>query len=140
LKKRICVIDGRGGGLGQRLVTGLCLHLGHTHDIIGLGINRAAAAAMERAGATRVAAGAQAIVQTVPTVDVILGSLNVVLPGTMLGQVTQDIAAAVLSARAKKVLLPVNRSQVEVVGAEAQTLDRLIAHSVQRVRSIVAPA
>ena len=81
--------------------------------------------------------GPRAIVDTVPTVDVIVTSLNLVLPGSMLGEVTPGIAGAILGARAKKVLLPVNRSRVEVVGAGHITLDRLIVHSVHRVRSIV---
>jgi hypothetical protein len=95
---------------------------------------------MKQAGATRVAVGAKAIVTVVPAAEVILGTLNIVLPGAMLGEITPEIATAILSSGAKKVLLPVNRSQVEVVGSEEQTLDRLITHSLQRVRSLVAAA
>lgn len=86
------------------------------------------------------AVGAKAIVTVVPAAEVILGTLNIVLPGAMLGEITPEIATAILSSGAKKVLLPVNRSQVEVVGSEEQTLDRLITHSLQRVRSLVAAA
>ena len=48
---RVCVIDGRGGGLGSRLVSGLrdTLHL--DCQILALGTNLAAAAAMKEAGA-----------------------------------------------------------------------------------------
>jgi len=124
--------------MGGRLVAGLNLDLGRAYDIIGLGTNEVAAKAMKRAGATRVVVGAKAIAETVHGADVILGTLNVVIPGAMLGEITQEIVTAVLSARAKKVLLPLNRSHVEVVGAEDQKLDRLIATSLQRVRSLVA--
>ena len=73
---------------------------------------------MKQAGACSIGVGTQAIAQTVPTVDVIVTSLNLVLPGSMLGEVTPDIVRAILTARAKKILLPVNRAFMEVVGTE----------------------
>src|SRR5688572_11249401 len=54
-----------------------------------------------------------------------------------LGEVTSDIAEASLAARATKVLLPINRARLEIVGSEDQTLDRLIARSLTRVTSLV---
>jgi hypothetical protein len=58
----------------------------------------------------------------------------------MLGEVTPDIACAILNAKAKKVLLPVNRARMEIVGAEGHTLDALIARSLLRVTSLVSAA
>src|SRR6476469_5149572 len=135
---RVCVIDGRGGGLGRRLVAGLQTTLGRQHKIVALATNAVAAKAMQQAGAWPIGVGTEAIAQTVPTVDVIVTSLNLVLPGSMLGEVTPDIVQAILTARAKKVLLPVNRAYVEVVGTEDQTLDSLIARSLSRVTSFVS--
>lgn len=134
---RVCVIDGRGGGLGSRLVTGLQSELGQGHHIVALGTNTAAAAAMKQAGATQVGVGSRAMADMLPTVDVILTSLNLVLPGAMLGEVTPEIVHAILGARATKVLLPLNRVRVEIVGAEPYTLETLISQSVSRVRSLV---
>jgi hypothetical protein len=134
---RVCVIDGRGGGLGRRLVAGLQTELGRQHNIVALATNAVAAEAMKQAGACAVGVGTEAIAQIVPTVDVIVTSLNLVLPGSMLGEVTPDIVRAILTARAKKVLLPVNRAFMEVVGTEDQTLDSLIAKSLSRVTSFV---
>jgi hypothetical protein len=54
-----------------------------------------------------------------------------------LGEVTSDIAEASLAARATKVLLPINRARLEIVGSEDQTLDALIARSLTRVTSLV---
>jgi hypothetical protein len=136
---RVCVIDGRGGGLGRRLVAGLHRELQGSHRIVGLATNVAAAEAMKQAGAHSVAVGSRAIADTLPTVDVIVASLNLLLPGSMLGEVTPDIVNAVVAARAKKVLLPVNRALVEVVGTEDHTLEALIARSLSRVTSLVAP-
>ncbi|MDF0645405.1 MAG: DUF3842 family protein [Nitrospira sp.] len=134
---RICVIDGRGGGLGRRLVAGLQSQLGDAHQIIGLGTNQAAATAMKAAGAAQVGAGGRAIVATVPTADVILLSLNLVLASATVGDVTPAVVRAILGARAKKVLLPVNQAQVEVVGTEEHKLEHLIARSLRRVQFLV---
>jgi len=109
----------------------------HQDKIVALATNAVAAKAMQQAGAWPIGVGTEAIAQTVPTVDVIVTSLNLVLPGSMLGEVTPDIVQAILTARAKKVLLPVNRAYVEVVGTEDQTLDSLIARSLFRVTSFV---
>ena len=135
---RVGVIDGRGGGLGSRLVAGLRSEFGQAHNIVALGTNRVAAAAMKRAGATQVGVGPHAIAGTLPSVDVIVTSLNFVLSGAMLGEVTPEIVHAILGARATKVLLPLNRVRVEIVGARTGTLDALIAESLSRVRSLVS--
>jgi hypothetical protein len=134
---RMCVVDGRGGGLGKKLIQGLRVHVGWGHEIIALGTNEAATKAMRQAGATRSGTGEEQIKQMIPTVDVILASLNLVLPGAMLGEVTPGIVCAILGAPGRKLLLPINRARVEVVGAEALTLDRLITHTVRRVELLL---
>jgi hypothetical protein len=135
---RVCVIDGRGGGLGSRLVAGLRSELGLAHSIVALGTNRVAAAAMKEAGAAQVGVGPRAIAETVPTVDVIVTSLNLVLSGAMLGEVTPEIVHAILGARATKVLLPLNRVRLEIVSAGSCTLEALITQSLSRVRVLVS--
>jgi hypothetical protein len=93
---------------------------------------------MKQAGATQVGVGPRAIADTLPTVDVIVASLNLVLPGAMLGEVTPEIVRAILGARATKVLLPLNRARVEIVGTRTGTLDALIVQSLSRVRSLIS--
>jgi hypothetical protein len=129
----VCVIDGRGGGLGSRLVSKLQEALSLDCQILALGTNRAAAESMRKAGAEQVASGVDAISRIVPTVDVIVASLNMVLPGTMLGEVTPEVARTILQAKAKKVLLPLNRARVEIVGTEGRTMDMLIDECLSRV-------
>lgn len=134
---RVCVIDGRGGGLGSRLVSGLRETLTLDCQILALGTNFAAAKAMREAGAEQVASGVEAISKLVPTADVIVASLNMVLPGSMLGEVTPEVAKTILEAKAKKVLLPLNRVRVEIVGTEGRTMDTLIDECLSRVRVAV---
>ena len=93
---------------------------------------------MKQAGATQVGVGPRAIADTLPTVDVIVTSLNLILSGAMLCEITPEIVHAILGARATKVLLPINRARVEIVGAGTGTLDALIAQSLSRVRSMIS--
>ncbi len=118
-------------------MTGLRDTLDLDCHIMALGTNLAAAAAMRDAGAEHVASGAEAISKMVPTVDVIVASLNMVLPGAMLGEVTPEVAKTILEAKAKKVLLPMNRVRVEIVGTEGRTMDTLIDECLSRVRVAV---
>lgn len=135
---RLCVIDGRGGGLGKRLIEGLLAHIDQQDVIIiGLGLNETAAQVMWKAGAKFVGVGEQAIQHTVLAADVILASLNVVLPGSMLGEVTPGMADAILRAPGRKLLLPINRAKVEVMGVESQTLESLIQHTLQRIHTLL---
>ncbi|MGH7146529.1 MAG: DUF3842 family protein [Nitrospiraceae bacterium] len=72
--------------------------LGLAHKIVALGTNSLAAVAMKQAGATQVGVGSSAMADTLPTVDVIIFSLNLVLPGAMLDKVTPEIVHAILGA------------------------------------------
>ncbi|MEX5214778.1 MAG: DUF3842 family protein [Nitrospiraceae bacterium] len=134
---RVCIVDGRGGGLGRRLVERLRPLASGGLEIVGVGINVAAARTMLAAGAGRVVAGEAAMRQVLPEADLILGPLSIVLPGSMSGDVTSGMASLVLRVQAKKVLLPLNPYEVEVVGVEGRTLDTLIAGAVRRVRSVL---
>lgn len=125
-RRRLCVIDGMGGGIGALLVQRLQEHYGEVHEIIALGLNVVATAQMLKAGANRGATGENAIVWTVPTVAVILGPLSIILAHAMLGEVTPKIATAIASAPAYKILLPLTQERVEVVGRLAEPLPHLV--------------
>ena len=135
----ICVVDGRGGGLGSRVVEGLREMAADGHAVIGLGLNRVSAEAMKRAGATSIETAPQMIHRRLNGADLIVGTLSLLMPGSMLGEVTPVLVQAVLESPAKKVLLPINKRKVEVVGAEGRTLDALIDHAVQRIAALLRP-
>jgi hypothetical protein len=135
----ICVVDGRGGGLGSRVVEGLREMAADGHAVIGLGLNRVSAEAMKRAGATSIETAPQMIHRRLNGADLIVGTLSLLMPGSMLGEVTPVLVQAVLESPAKKVLLPINKRKVEVVGAEGRTLDALIDHAVQRIAFLLRP-
>ena len=95
--KRICVIDGQGGGIGATLIKCLKEAYGESVELIGLGTNAIASAQMLKAGANRCASGENAIVQTVATADLIAGPVSITWPNAMLGEVTTKMAEAVMS-------------------------------------------
>ena len=138
---KICIVDGRGGGIGSRIVEGLRNLAIEGHAVVGLGLNVVSAAAMARAGATQIETREQAITQQLGSADMIIGPLSLLMPGAMLGEVTPLVVQAVLDSHARKFLLPINRRKVEVIGTEGRTLDTLILHAIQRVhQAATSPA
>lgn len=133
----ICVVDGLGGGLGSRVIQGLRDVDAGGNTVIGLGLDRVSAEAMKRAGATSIETTPSIIHSLLHGADVIVGSLNLLMPGTMFGQVTPVLVRAMLKSPAKKILLPINNRKVEVVGVEARTLELLIDQAIQRIVSLV---
>jgi len=86
--RRICVIDGQGGGIGVTLIKYLKKAYGESVELIGLGTNAIAAAQMLEAGANRCASGENAIFRTVVTADLIVGPISISWANAMLGEVT----------------------------------------------------
>lgn len=126
MRKKICVIDGQGGGIGSTIIKKMKLAFGESVEIIALGTNAIATAQMLKAKANRGASGENAIVQTVPQMDVITGTLGIVLANSMMGEVTPKMAAAVASSPAAKILLPLTLENVSVVGVSPNPLPHLV--------------
>ncbi len=124
--KRICVIDGQGGGIGSTVIKKLKGVFGETVEIIALGTNAIATAQMLRAKANRGASGENAIVQTVGSVDIIVGSIGIVMAHSMMGEVTPAMAEAVSVSPASKFLIPLSQENVEIVGVTRVPLPHLI--------------
>ena len=127
--KRLCVIDGQGGGIGATLIKYLKEAYGESVELIGLGTNAIASAQMLKAGANRGASGENAIVQTVRKADLILGPIAITWANAMLGEVTPKMAAAITSSPAPKILLPLTQESVVLVGFVLEPLP----HMVQRI-------
>jgi len=124
--KRICIIDGQGGGIGSAIIKRLTAAFGSDIDIIALGTNAIATAQMLKARANRGASGENAIVCTVRNVDVIIGPVSIIMANSMMGELTPAMAQAVASSPAKKLLLPLSQEKIEIVGLEKAPLPHLI--------------
>ncbi len=129
--KRICVIDGQGGGIGSAVIKNLKELFGETVEIVALGTNAIATAQMLKARANRGASGENAIIQTVKKVDVIIGPVGIIMAHAMMGEVTPAIAEAVACSPAKKLLMPLSQENVEIAGISSIPLPRLIEMLIQ---------
>lgn len=134
----IVVIDGVGGGIGAQIVQRLRKESRREMSLIALGTNAVATQRMVEAGADRGASGENAIRVSVGEADFIVGPIGVVLPNAMMGEVTPVIAAAVLAARGKKLLLPLNQPHVTIVGMAQKNVTDLISEAIAELEDIVA--
>jgi len=124
--KTICVIDGQGGGIGSTIIKKIKEHFGESVEIIALGTNAIATAQMLKARANRGASGENAIVRSVARVDVVVGTLGIMLAHAMMGEVTPAMAEAVSGCAAAKLILPISQENVSVVGVSADPLPHLV--------------
>ncbi len=129
--KRICVIDGQGGGIGSTIIKKLKDLFGETVEIIALGTNAIATAQMLKAKANRGASGENAIVQTAEKVDIIIGAVSIIMAHSMMGEVTPKMAEAVANSPAKKLLIPISQENIEIIGIASIPLPHLIDTLIQ---------
>jgi hypothetical protein len=129
----IAVVDGMGGSIGSQIVLGLRQAFPEDTEIMALGTNAIATGGMMKAKATRGATGENAIAFSIVEADVIMGSLSVVVPNSMMGEVTPKIATAVASARGRKVLLPISNPPLDILGTSRKPLQQLIKDAIELV-------
>lgn len=131
-QKKVCVIDGQGGGIGSTIIKKIKEQFGESVEIIALGTNAIATAQMLKARANRGASGENAIVQTVPRMDVVVGTLAIMLAHAMMGEVTPKMAAAVSGCAAIKLILPISQENVDVIGVSDDPLPHLVETLVMK--------
>jgi hypothetical protein len=127
----VIVIDGLGGGIGVQLVSKLREISGARTEIIALGTNATATERMLKAGAHRGATGENAIRVTVRKADIILGPIGIVIPDSMMGEITATIANAVLTSPAERILLPLQNEHFVLAGLEQITLAKAIDKAIE---------
>ncbi|TEB06797.1 hypothetical protein Psch_00329 [Pelotomaculum schinkii] len=134
---RIAVIDGQGGGIGKHLTERLRRELPENIEFLALGTNALATSVMLRAGANEGATGENAVLYNSLRVDIIVGPISILFPNAMLGELTPKMAEAIASSPARKVLLPLSRSGIDIVGLKAEPLPHLIEELVKKVKDII---
>jgi len=127
---KICVIDGQGGGIGATIIKKIKEQYSENIEIIALGTNAIATAQMLKARANRGASGENAIVQTVAQVDVIIGTIAIVLAHAMMGEMTPFMTEAIASSPAKKIIIPISQENVKIVCTPAIPLPHLVDHLI----------
>jgi len=134
--KRICVIDGHGGGIGATIIKYLREAYGESVELIALGTNAIATAQMLKAGANKGASGENSICRAAVKADSIVGFIAITWANAMLGEVTPRIAEAVISSPAIKILLPLSQEPVEIVGVVKEPLPHLVQELVMKIKEV----
>jgi len=135
---RIAVVDGQGGGMGKALVEKIRDALGSQVEIIALGTNALATAAMLKAGADEGATGENAIVVNASRADYILGSVGIISANSMLGELTPRMAAAIAESPARKILIPFNRCGVFIAGTREEPPAKYIEEAAGILKTMIA--
>ncbi len=129
------VVDGQGGGLGKAVVAQLRKNLPDL-EILAVGTNSIATAAMMKAGATAGATGENAVCYVCARAereDLILGAQGICLANAMLGEISPEMAAAVADSRAQKLLIPVSSCGVRILGVAEKPLAGYLAEMIDCV-------
>ncbi len=134
--KKIVVIDGQGGKMGAALTAQLKAS-GISAQVIAVGTNSAATTAMLKAGADAGATGENPVVVNCADADIIAGPMGIITANALYGEITPRMAAAVSESTAQKLLIPVNRCSVTVVGIEELSLGDYVKLAVQKAGALL---
>jgi hypothetical protein len=133
--KQILVIDGLGGGLGAELVT----RLKYLQDVnlIAMGTNAFATGNMLKAGALKGATGENAIKVCAEDADIIVGPWGIVIPNSLMGEITPEVALSVVKSKAIKVLIPISHPRLILIEESSPSLNRLIEMAVDKIKELI---
>lgn len=130
---KIAVIDGQGGGIGKALVERIKKIIPQA-VIIALGTNAVATGIMLKAGADKGATGDNAIIWNSNRVDIIIGAFGIIAGGSMMGELSDQVAAAVSHSDARKILIPLDKCGMEIAGVDrTASIQKLIELAVEMI-------
>ncbi len=134
---KIAVIDGMGGGIGSQAVERLKSLNSNDIEIIALGTNSQATANMLKSGAHEGATGENAISWMCQKVDIIIGPLAIIAANSMLGEISPKMSEAIAGSPAKKLLLPVSKCNIEVIGLESLQFKTIFNELTVTIKRII---
>ena len=124
--KKITIIDGQGGRMGKAIIEQLKKAFPE-QELLAIGTNSIATAAMLKAGADYGATGENPVLVAAKDSDIIIAD-------SLYGEVTEKMAAAIGRSHACQILMPVNRCNHHVVGCEDLSMNEIISLVVKKVR------
>ena len=135
--KKIVVIDGQGGRLGQMIVEGLKKE-NLDAELYAIGTNSAATLAMIRAGADYGATGENPVLVACRDADYIVGPIGIVAADALLGEITPKMVVAIGQSSALKLLLPVSHCNNQVVGIKNLTMSEMVKETVETLKGLLS--
>ena len=103
-------------------------------ELLAIGTNSIATAAMLKAGADYGATGENPVLVAAQDSDIIIGPIGIVIADSLYGEITEKMAAAVGRSHACQLLMPVNRCNHHVIGCEDLSMNEIIALVLKKVR------
>ena len=73
------------------------------------------------------------MVVTVKKADIIIGTMNILMANSMLGELTPRMAQAIAESPALKMLLPVTQERVTVIGKADLSIPQMVSALVDEV-------
>ena len=131
----ILVIDAQGGGIGKQLVSAIKDNISGA-VVTAVGTNSIATSAMIKAGADKAATGENAVVVNSRKADVIVGPIGIVIADALLGEITANMAIAVSTSNAKRILIPVSHCDNIVAGAVNMNVSSLIQSAISELKRL----
>ena len=134
---KILVIDGQGGGLGKNIIARIRKDdVFSDTQIIAVGTNSIATSAMLKAGADYGATGENAVIYNCQSADIILGALGIGFANSMFGEISLKMAAAVSESPARKLLVPISKCNVDIIGAVDKVMPQYIDDAIAKLREL----
>ncbi|MEF9988669.1 MAG: DUF3842 family protein, partial [Christensenella sp.] len=100
--------------------------------------NSIAASNMLKAGADNVATGENPVIVACAEADIICGPIGIIQANALLGEITPAMSLAVSESHAKKVLIPMSKCRISVVGTQNMGLSDYIKLLVEEVKVAIA--
>lgn len=133
---RIAVVDGQGGGLGKSIVEKIRSEIKDDIEIIALGTNSLATSNMLKAGANAGATGENAVKVMSQKVDIIIGPIAILIANSMMGEITPTMAEAISTSEARKIILPLNRCNVYIVGTQEHNINQMLNFVIEELNKL----
>ena len=108
----IIVLDGQGGGIGRAIIAALSPLL----------------------------PGENAVCWAARNADILIAPIALVLKDSMMGEITGNMAAAVGSSRATRILVPTERCGTHVAGAHGFSMQSLVEDAARQAAALAAQA
>lgn len=132
----ILVIDGQGGQLGCQIIKAIVAKYPEA-DVMAVGTNAVATAAMIKGGAKKAATGENPVIVACRRADVIIGPIGIVIADSLFGEITPEMAVAIGQSAASRILIPVNKCENLVAGVANLTVSALIDDTLAKLQSII---
>lgn len=131
----ILVIDGQGGQLGCQIIKAIVAKHPEA-DVMAVGTNAVATAAMIKGGAKKAATGENPVIVACRRADVIIGPIGIVIADSLFGEITPAMAVAVGQSNASRIFIPVNKCENLVAGVTNLMVSALIEDTLTKLQKV----